>query len=54
MTAYGLVAAAVASKVGSSIVWHMPWTQSSPIGSTSIERAAVREMELGVIVVDVR
>ena len=32
----GLVASAVASNVGSSIVWHMPRTHSSPIGSTSM------------------
>ena len=34
--ARGFVAPAVASKVGSSIAWHMPWTYSSPIGSTSM------------------
>ena len=34
--ARGFVAPAVASKVGSSIAWHMPVTYSSPIGSTSI------------------
>ena len=33
--AWGLVASAVASKVGSSMVWHIPCTHSSPIGSTS-------------------
>ena len=47
--ARGFVATAVASNVGSSIVWHMPRTYSSPIGSTSIERAAVREPELAVV-----
>jgi len=32
----GFVAAAVASKVGSSMSWHMPRTMSSPNGSTSM------------------
>jgi hypothetical protein len=36
MRARGLVAIAVASKVGSSIVWHIVRTYSSPIGSTSM------------------
>ena len=34
--ARGLLAVAVASKVGSSMVWHMACTYSSPMGSTSI------------------
>ena len=34
--AFGLVASAVASKVGSSMVWHMWNTASSPAGSTLI------------------
>ncbi len=33
---FGLVAHPVASKVGSSMWWHMATTMSSPIGSTSI------------------
>ena len=36
MRARGFVAQAVASNVGSSIVWHIVCTNSSPIGSTSI------------------
>ncbi len=34
--ARALVATAVASKVGSSMWWHMPTTNSSPMGSTSM------------------
>ncbi len=34
--AFGWLAMAVASNVGSSMSWHMPTTYSSPIGSTSI------------------
>jgi hypothetical protein len=36
MRARGSVAHAVASKVGSSMSWHMAVTKSSPSGSTSI------------------
>ena len=32
---FGWVAAAVASKVGSSMSWHMSFTRFSPKGSTS-------------------
>ncbi|MGI9586686.1 MAG: hypothetical protein ACR2MR_00550 [Dietzia maris] len=35
-TASGLVASAVAGKVGSSMSWHMVVTSRSPIGSTSM------------------